>query len=131
MNHTIWLFQWNQACDITREFRVFIKAGRIVALAPYYCAVPLEWLTSKNAAAIGVEIIEWYEQNLQQYASNYFTDAVMDVVYTAKKEIQLIEFNPIVTSGGGLFSWVQDKAVLDGVDPDAPVVMRIVKPFVQ
>ena len=110
---------------------MFIKAGRIVALAPYYCAVPLEWLTSKNAAAIGVEIIEWYEQNLQQYASNYFTDAVMDVVYTAKKEIQLIEFNPIVTSGGGLFSWVQDKAVLDGVDPDAPVVMRIVKPFVQ
>ena len=24
-HHTIWLFEWNHACDITREFRVFLK----------------------------------------------------------------------------------------------------------
>ena len=129
VEHTIWLFEWNQACDITREFRVFIQKGKIVALAPYYCAVPLEWLTPKNATQVGLAILEWYEHNLKDYLLNYFQDAVMDVLYTDQKAIQLIEFNPIVTSGGGLFSWVHDKDLLNGVDVGASAVMRIVEPW--
>ena len=129
--HTIWFFQWNDACDITREFRVFIKKNQIVALAPYYCAVPLPWLTAANAENIGERILDFYTNVLQNYITSYFEDAVMDVLVTEDNEIKLIEFNPMVTSGGGLFSWIDDADLLNGRNrkKNPKVVMRIVKPF--
>ena len=130
--HTIWFFQWNEACDITREFRVFIKKNQIVALAPYYCAVPLPWLTAANAENIGERILDFYTNVLQNYITSYFEDAVMDVLVTEDNEIKLIEFNPMVTSGGGLFSWIDDADLLNGSQnkkKNPKVVMRIVKPF--
>ena len=123
-HHTIWLFEWNHACDITREFRVFIKGGRIVALAPYYCAVPLEWLTPSNATGIGEKILSFYEETIYEFVHQLFEDAVMDVLYMEDGTVKLIEFNPIVTSGGGLFSWVEDKETLAG-DSRLPI-MRVV-----
>eukprot|EP00961_Rhodomonas_salina_P291928 3932464-Rhodomonas_salina.1 len=79
VEHTIWLFEWNAACDITREFRVFIKGGRIVALAPYYCSVPLDWLTGSNAADVGEAILDFFETTIQGLIATRFEDAVMDV----------------------------------------------------
>ena len=48
----------------------------------------------------------------------------MDVLYMEDGTVKLIEFNPIVTSGGGLFSWVEDKETLAG-DSRLPI-MRVV-----
>mmetsp|Transcript_61557 Transcript_61557/g.71937 ORF Transcript_61557/g.71937 Transcript_61557/m.71937 type:complete len:296 (-) Transcript_61557:689-1576(-) len=129
VKHTIWLFRWNEACDITREFRVFVKDSSVVAIGTYYCAVPLPWLTSANAPEIGEEIMNFYENKIKERIS--LSDAVMDVVVMGdakmgeNEEIKLIEFNPLVTSGGGLFSWVDDKDLLDGMSEKA--VMRIVE----
>jgi hypothetical protein len=55
----------------------------------------------------------------------------MDVLVTEDNEIKLIEFNPMVTSGGGLFSWIDDADLLNGRNrkKNPKVVMRIVKPF--
>ena len=41
--------------------------------------------------------------------------------------MKLIEFNPILTSGGGLFSWIDDRGLLNGEKKDG-AVMRIVEP---
>ena len=126
-HHTIWLFEWNHACDITREFRVFIKDGRIVALAPYYCAVPLEWLTPLNATGVGEKILSFYKETIHEFVHQLFEDAVMDVLYMEDGTVKLIEFNPIVTSGGGLFSWVEDEELfVSGGCEDRLPIMRVV-----
>jgi len=111
VQHNIWLFEWTDA-DITREFRVFIKNRKVVAIAPYYCAVPLEWLASpETASAVSSSILKFYDKIAPHV---HFEDAVMDVLYTEDGEIKLIEFNPMETSGGGLFSWVTDSDLLAG-----------------
>ena len=105
-----------------RELRVFIRGKKVVAIAPYYCAVPLDWLNSSTACAVGESVLDFFEliKDLMP-----FEDAVMDVLYTEEKTVKLIEFNPIVTSGGGLFSWVDDIEILAG-RMNGPPVMRIV-----
>ena len=57
-----------------------------------------------------------------------FEDAVMDVLYMEDGTVKLIEFNPIVTSGGGLFSWVEDEElfVSGGGGEDRLPIMRVV-----
>ena len=54
-----------------------------------------------------------------------FEEAVMDVIYMVTGEVQLIEFNPLLTSRGGLFSWVTDRDLLAGKKKQ--VVMRFVE----
>ena len=122
IDHTIWLFEWKASCNVIRELRVFIRGKKVVAIAPYYCAVPLDWLNSSTACAVGESVLDFFEliKDLMP-----FEDAVMDVLYTEEKTVKLIEFNPIVTSGGGLFSWVDDIEILAG-RMNGPPVMRIV-----
>lgn len=72
-------------------------------------------------------ILDFYDNTIQQYISSYFEDAVMAILVTEENEMKLIEFNPILTSEGGLFSWIDDRGLLNGEKKDG-AVMRIVEP---
>ena len=124
IEHSLWLLPWEEGCDIMREFRVFIKGGRVVALAPYYCAVPLPWLGDvETATAVGRAVLCFFEDHIVGQIE--FEEVVMDVIYLETGEVRLIEFNPLLTSGGGLFSWVKDRDLLAGKEKN--VVLRFVQ----
>eukprot|EP00520_Triparma_pacifica_P004308 CAMPEP_0118633342 /NCGR_PEP_ID=MMETSP0785-20121206/945_1 /TAXON_ID=91992 /ORGANISM="Bolidomonas pacifica, Strain CCMP 1866" /LENGTH=284 /DNA_ID=CAMNT_0006524209 /DNA_START=243 /DNA_END=1094 /DNA_ORIENTATION=- len=125
-SHSIYLFPWNCGCDVTREFRVWVKFGRVVALAPYFCAVKLDWLRPDDAERIGLKVLEFFESDAIQdaFTKNNFQSAVMDVLYTEGGTVKLIEFNPVESSGGGLFSFKRDARIFSG--EVEKIVMRIV-----
>lgn len=125
-SHSIYLFPWNSRCDISREFRVWVKFGRVVAIAPYFCAVKLDWLRRDDAERIGLKILEFFESDAikETFSNNNFQSAVMDVLYTEGGTVKLIEFNPVESSGGGLFSFKRDARIFRG--DEQKTVMRIV-----
>ncbi|GMH93654.1 hypothetical protein TrVE_jg2047 [Triparma verrucosa] len=125
-SHSIYLFPWNSRCDISREFRVWVKFGRVVAIAPYFCAVKLDWLRPDDAEGIGLKILEFFESDAikEAFSNDNFQNAVMDVLYTEGGAVKLIEFNPVESSGGGLFSFKRDARIFRG--EEEKVVMRIV-----
>lgn len=131
MSHSVWLFPWEAACDITREFRVYIRHGHIVALCPYFCAVPMEWLTQTEAERVAEAILAFWEEQVrprmavkegegtgnEENDEKALEDLVMDVLWHSEEgRCQLIEFNPIFTSGGLLFDWVKDERFMSGRD---------------
>jgi len=65
----------------------------------------------RNRREVGKAILKFHE-GIKHHVR--FEDAVMDVLYTPDEEVKLIEFNPLETSGGGLFSWRKDKDLLAG-----------------
>jgi len=112
MEHSVWLFPWSTSCDIYREFRVFVRKGKVLCLCPYYCCMGLEWLDAAVAGLVGKKILSFWEQKIKPQTS--LQDLVFDVLVTGQQQCQLIEFNPLFTSGGLLFSWVEDADLLSG-----------------
>lgn len=121
--HSIWLMAWEDECNIEREFRVFVKDRKVVAIGPYYCAVDLPWMGDIEAATtVGQAVLRFFDEHIVGQIS--FEEAVMDIIYMETGEVRLIEFNPLLTSGGGLFSWITDRNLLAGKEKN--VVMRFV-----
>ena len=124
VQHNIWLFPWNEECDLTREFRVFIQNQRIVAIGPYYCSLELDYLTSPVANSIGLAILKFWEEEISPLVPN-IDNAVMDVLKLDGEPCKLIEFNPRESSGGGLFNYLEDRRIMEG--RQNATVMRIIR----
>lgn len=74
---------------------------------------------------IGLKILDFFECSvIVEVFEIKFENAAMDVLYTDEGEIKLIEFNPVESSGGGLFSYEKDGRVFRGEEEKA--FMRIV-----
>ena len=77
----------------------------------------------KTATKVGRAVLRFFDEYIADQIA--FEEAVMDVIYMVTGEVQLIEFNPLLTSRGGLFSWVTDRDLLAGKKKQ--VVMRFVE----
>ena len=120
--HSIWLFPWQEKCDILREFRVFVTAGQVVAMCPYYCSCFQDWITPGKATEVAEAIVDFWGR-IRQLVS--LQELVMDVLHTRDGEVLLIEVNPPFTSGGALFDWQRDASLLAGRAGELPL-MRII-----
>ena len=118
--HSVWLLPWVEQCDTMYEFRVFVRHSRVVAMCPYFCSMKLDWLSPTVSAKVATGILQFWE--VVRKDTN-IKDAVWDVLWLPSG-IKMIEFNPLFTSGGALFSWTRDAELLAG--KRARPVMRII-----
>jgi len=113
---------WDARVNASNEFRLLIQNGHVVGITQQQWCRDVG-LTEESVLAMVNSLLElWYRKLLPL---SPFSDCTLDA-FVADGEAHLIEVNPCgvwASSGGGLFHWIYDRALLSH---DGPLIVRIV-----
>lgn len=103
---------WNFLISKHNEFRLFVWGSKIRATTQQCWYTQLDH--SQEYINTVINVIKGY-QHSQKRPQN----CVLDVIIQEDARIIIIELNPWISSGGGLFDWTVDYKVLYGLEGDA------------
>jgi hypothetical protein len=103
---------WNSLISKYNEFRLFVWASKVTAATQQHWYTQLDHSQKYIDTVINVINDYRHSQKLPQ-------NCVLDVVILEDERIVIIELNPWICSGGGLFDWAIDYKVLYGLEGDA------------
>eukprot|EP01105_Mastigella_eilhardi_P021340 TRINITY_DN5162_c0_g1_i1.p1 TRINITY_DN5162_c0_g1~~TRINITY_DN5162_c0_g1_i1.p1 ORF type:complete len:178 (-),score=40.68 TRINITY_DN5162_c0_g1_i1:45-578(-) len=105
---------------IEGEFRGFVCRRRLNALSQYYadCYFPS---VVEHKDELAQRVLHFYEEHIRDLLP--MDDYVVDFAVMDKTTIKVIELNPFgPTTGGGLFDWKVDRAIIE----NGPFTIRVV-----
>jgi D123 len=124
---SIILREWQPLLKQENEFRLFVKNGKVTAISQYthYCCYPK--LSEDNS-----DYLDLINKKLSQFAQSIHDevgqdDYILDLALIGE-EVKIIELNPFHKSTGGcMFSWHGDKALLYGTKESDTAKLRVRK----
>lgn len=131
---SLFFANFDKTWDENREFRVFVRNGRVTAVSQYVPWRPcvLSERSDEEVANTTRSMVRYLEEDvlpsvLPALGTN---DVVADTYACPDGTFRVVEFNSFgywLASGSALFHWLEDRAVLYGPQPENGVVVRIVK----
>ncbi len=123
---TIYLMKW-QEMDREKEFRVFVKDGRVTAISQQQLYMSNDWLNKMSEdelQRIGEEIVRFYDQEVK---GKLDMDMTMDMVFLQDQSyfIEPNTYGKEYSSGSSLFHWIIDEEIMYGKTDD--IYFRYVK----
>ncbi|KAH8832705.1 D123-domain-containing protein [Flagelloscypha sp. PMI_526] len=123
------VFRSWEPVPIDMEFRTFVSSNRMTCISQYAYQLHSLALTDPGNLATTVEIIKtFFEENLRPIlAYNGFEDYVLDIgIIPSERRAILIEMNPFEeTTDGALFSWTEERDLIEGKRMAVYPVVRI------
>jgi hypothetical protein len=113
---------WNSLINSYTEFRLFVWANKVTAATQQCWYIQVDH--SQEYIDTVINVINDYKHS-QKLPPN----CVLDVVILEDAKIIIIELNPWISSGGGLFDWTVDYKVLYGLEGDAELRLATKKPM--
>ena len=111
---------WNSLISKYNEFRLFIWASKVTA------ATQQHWYTRLDHSQ---EYLDTVLNAINSYIHSPKLPpiCVLDIVILDNATVIIIELNPWICSGGGLFDWAVDSKVLYGLEGDAELRLAAMK----
>jgi hypothetical protein len=114
--------------DSEREYRVFVKAGRVTAISQQnlYRVFPV-----LNHHQADIQTIIEYQNNVLKNCITHIDSYCVDIAILEVNTPYFIEINPFgteYTSGSSLFGWEQDKDIMYGNMGENTVYFRFTSP---
>jgi hypothetical protein len=103
---------WNPLITEYNEFRLFVWERKVTAATQQHCYTSL--LLSQECIDTIINAIDNYNHSLK-LPSN----CVLDVIILEDATIRIIELNPWICSGSGLFEWASDYRMMFGLEGEA------------
>jgi len=109
--------EWDPAIERGIEWRCFVSQGKLTTISQYHCydVLPtLQNLSVEQLSEIRRALVAFQQKIHLLIAPLRYSSYVLDVVLldTVSLEIRLIEINPFICSGSGLFQWNSDSKLL-------------------
>jgi hypothetical protein len=109
----LYFIDWVQI-DKFKEFRVFIKDYKIMAISQQYIYEPNKWFQHKSIPFMTEQmnkIIKYFDQNIKNKLMDIsISDTSLDIAFV-NDNLYMIELNPFgkeYSSGSALFNWIDD-----------------------